>query len=86
MIHLLDWTCETVNQLVHTTFTIVTLGLIMTVDYAIIVATVLHGMVHGPVSLLQAMNFTEEAGLAFGIDINTDARNLQLALESIQTK
>ena len=57
--HLLDWTCGTVKQVVRSTFTSETHGVIMTADYAIIVSTMLHGVVQGPVSPREAMRLTE---------------------------
>ena len=84
--HLLDWLSRTLRQVSRSTFTAETLGVIAAADSAIVICTMLHEVVSGPLAPKEAARLSEEAGLAFEIHLCTDSLNLLLALEAARMK
>ena len=70
----------------RSTFTAETLGVIATVDSSIVLAMMLHEVQVGPLPARVAMTLTESPGLMFEIAVNTDAKNLLLALSNDRIK
>ena len=63
--HLIDVAVGVTKIAVRSTFTSETHGLIATTDSAIVLATTLHEIAVGPLSLTEAVRLTQEAGLCY---------------------
>ena len=85
-LHLLDFIVGSVKQVVRSTFTSETHGVIGTADSAVVLGTMLHEVIQGPLNISEAMRLTHEAGLCYEIEIGTDAKNLLLALGAPRLK
>ena len=86
VVHLIDWLVGSVKQVVRSTFTAETHGVIGTVDNAIVLSSALHEIKHGPLSTTIAKQLADYGGADFEVEVVTDARNLLLALGSARLK
>ena len=71
---------------VRSTFASETHGVIATTDSAIVLATNLHEIQYGPLSLSEAARLTEEAGLCLEVSVGTATKNLLSALHVANLK
>ena len=76
LVHIIEFTCGTIKQVVRSTFTSETHGVIMTIDTMLPIAITLHEIAEGPISKRQAMEFSEVPGLHHELEVCTDTHNL----------
>ena len=74
--HLLEWSSKLLKQVTRSTFTSETLGVIASADNAIVIATLLHEIAHGPLQAREVARASERGGLTMKIHLVTDALNL----------
>ena len=65
VVYLVDFTVGMTKVAVRSTFTSETHGVISTADSAIVLATTLHEIFAGPMTVSEAVRMTQEAGLCF---------------------
>ena len=86
LVHLIDWHCGSIKQVTRSTFTSEGLACVAAVDQAITLATTLHEIEVGPVTIGQTKQLVEEARLLFKIDGFFDAMSLIRVLAASSIK
>jgi hypothetical protein len=85
-VHLIDWHCGSIKQVTRSTLTSEGLACVAAVDQAITLATTLHEIEVGPVTIGQTKQLVEEARLLFKIGGFVDAMSLIRALAASSIK
>ena len=84
--HLLDWVCGMVKQVVRSTFTSEGHGVLATMDQALVLAVTLHEIERGPLHMSRLRDITDKGDMCYHVDVVTDAKNLLMALEVARMK
>ena len=85
-VHLIDWSQGAIKQVTRSTSTAESHGTIGTMDHGMVLKTMLHEMLWGPLKIEVAKELAEGPSQHITFDVGTDAYNLALALSRDRVK